>query len=99
MKDRLITIATTGLMLVGLAFLGFLGWQWWQSRLPARYDVLDYGVVDRGGGPAAEHVHFSVANEKGPPTGRPDVDLTLTAEKSKVRLASGAQVDGWTFNG
>jgi FtsP/CotA-like multicopper oxidase with cupredoxin domain len=99
MKDRLITIATTGLMLVGLAFLGLLGWQWWQSRLPARYDVLDYGVVDRGGGPAAEHVHFSVANEKGPPAGKPDVDLTLTAEKSKVRLASGAQVDGWTFNG
>ena len=99
MKDRLITIVTTGLMVLGLGFLGFLGWQWWQSRLPASYDVMDYGVVDRGGGPEAEHVHFSVADEKGPPTGKPDVSVTLTAEKSRVRLASGAQVDGWTFNG
>jgi FtsP/CotA-like multicopper oxidase with cupredoxin domain len=99
MKDRVITIATTGLMIGGFAFLGFLGWQWWQSRLPARYDVLDYGVVDRGGGPEAQHVHFTVANEKGPPTGKPDVDLTLTAQKSKVRLASGTEVDAWTFNG
>jgi FtsP/CotA-like multicopper oxidase with cupredoxin domain len=99
MKDRLITLATTVVMLAGLAFLGFLGWQWWQSRLPARYDVLDYGVVDRGGGPEARHVHFSVASEKGPPTGKPDVNLTLTAEKAKVRLASGNEVDAWTFNG
>src|SRR6185436_14467900 len=98
MKDRLITIVTTGLMVLGLGFLGFLGWQWWQSRLPASYDVMDYGAVDRGGGPEAEHVHFSVADEKGPPTGKPDVSVTLTAEKSRVRLASGAQVDGWTFN-
>ena len=37
MKDRLVTIGTTVLMLTGLAFLGFLGWQWWQSRLPASY--------------------------------------------------------------
>jgi FtsP/CotA-like multicopper oxidase with cupredoxin domain len=99
MKDRLITVATTLVMLAGLAFLGFLGWQWWQSRLPGRYDVMDYGVVDRGGGPEAQHVHFSVANEKRAPTGKPDVQLTLTAEKSKVRLASGTEVDAWTFNG
>ena len=69
MKDRLVTIGTTVLMLAGLAFLGFLGWQWWQSRLPARYDVMDYGVVDRGGGPPAEHVHFSVADTKVPRRG------------------------------
>ena len=98
MKDRLITIAAAGLMLAGLAFLGFLGWQWWQSRLPASYDVLDYGVVDRGGGPQAEHVHFSVADTKGP-EGKPDVSMTLTARKSKVRLASGKEIDAWTFNG
>ena len=86
-------------MLAGLAFLGFLGWQWWQSRLPARYDVMDYGVVDRGGGPPAEHVHFSVADTKVPAAGKPDVRVTLTAQKSRIRLASGKEVDAWTFNG
>ena len=99
MKDRLVTIGTTVLMLAGLAFLGFLGWQWWQSRLPARYDVMDYGVVDRGGGPPAEHVHFSVADTKVSAAGKPDVRVTLTAEKSRIRLASGKEVDAWTFNG
>ena len=99
MKDRLVTIGTTVLMLAGLAFLGVLGWQWWQSRLPARYDVMEYGVVDRGGGPPAEHVHFSIADTKVPAAGTPDVRLTLTAEKSRIRLATGKEVDAWTFNG
>jgi FtsP/CotA-like multicopper oxidase with cupredoxin domain len=99
MKDRLITAAITLVMIGGFAFLGFLGWQWWQSRLPARYDVMDYGVVDRGGGPEAQHVHFSVADTKGPATGRPDVALTLTAAPREVSLASGTKVDAWAFNG
>lgn len=98
MKDRLITALTTLVMLAGFAFLGFLGWQWWQSRLPVRYDVMDYGVVDQGGGSEVAHVHFSVADTKGP-QGKPDVRVTLTAQKSKVRLASGKEVDAWTFNG
>jgi FtsP/CotA-like multicopper oxidase with cupredoxin domain len=86
-------------MLAGLAFLGFLGWQWWQSRLPARYDVMSYGVVDRGGGLPAEHVHFSVSDMKVPASEQPDVRMTLTAERSRVRLASSTQVNAWTFNG
>ena len=97
MKDRLVTIGATVLMLAGFAFLGFLGWQWWQSRLPARYDVMAYGVVDRGGGAALPHAHFSVAAAK-EPTGKPDVRMTLTAQKSRIRLASGKEVDAWTFN-
>jgi FtsP/CotA-like multicopper oxidase with cupredoxin domain len=97
MKDRFITVMTTLVMLAGFAFLGFLGWQWWQSRLPARYDVMDYGVVDLGGGPEVEHMHSSVADTKGP-QGKPDVRVTLTAQKSKVRLASGKEIDAWTFN-
>ena len=99
MKERLITIVTTVVMLAGFAFLGFLGWQWWKSRLPASYDVMDYGVVDRGGGPHTEHVNFSVTSTKVPATGKPDVRLTLTAEKSRIRLASGKEIDAWTFNG
>ena len=99
MKERLITIGTTVVMLAGFAFLGFLGWQWWNSRLPASYDVMDYGVVDRGGGPHTEHVNFSVTSTKVPATDKPDVRLTLTAEKSRIRLASGREIDAWTFNG
>jgi FtsP/CotA-like multicopper oxidase with cupredoxin domain len=98
MKARLTTLLTTLVMLVGFAFLGFLGWQWWQSRLPATYDVMDYGVVDRGGGTPVSHNHFSVGDTGGP-TGKPDVRITLTARKAKVRLASGTEVDAWTFNG
>jgi FtsP/CotA-like multicopper oxidase with cupredoxin domain len=98
MKDRLATIATTLLMLGGFAFLGYLGWQWWQSRLPARYDVMAYGVVDHGGGPQLPHARFSVSDTK-EPAGKPDVRLTLTAEKSRIRLAAGKEVDAWTFNG
>jgi FtsP/CotA-like multicopper oxidase with cupredoxin domain len=98
MSNRLGTILMTTLMVAGFAFLGYVGWLWWDSRLPAKYDVMDYGVVDRGGGPAMSHAHFNVANEKGP-SGKPDVRVTLTAEKAEVRLASGADVDAWSFNG
>jgi FtsP/CotA-like multicopper oxidase with cupredoxin domain len=84
-------------MLAGLALLGFLGWSWWDSRLPGRYDVMDYGVVDLGGGPESSAAGFSVANENGE-TGKPDLRVTLTAERAKVRLASGKDVDAWTYD-
>jgi FtsP/CotA-like multicopper oxidase with cupredoxin domain len=98
MKRHLGTLLTTIAMLAGLALLGFLAWSWWQSRLPGRYDVMDYGVADSGGGAPVSHVHFSVADAKGPDE-KPDVRITLTAEKAKVRLASGTEADAWTFNG
>ena len=44
-------------------------------------------------------MHFSVADTKVPATGKPDVRVTLTAQKSRIRLASGKEVDAWTFNG
>jgi FtsP/CotA-like multicopper oxidase with cupredoxin domain len=84
-------------MLAGLALLGFLAWSWWDSRLPGRYDVMDYGVVDRGGGPESSAAGFSVADEKGE-TGKPDLRVTRTAEKGKVRLASGTDFDAWTYD-
>jgi FtsP/CotA-like multicopper oxidase with cupredoxin domain len=96
-KARIVTALSILAMLAGLAFLGFLGWMWWESRLPGSYDVMDYGVVDLGGGPDSAAASFSVANEKGE-TGRPDLRVTLTAEKAKVRLASGTEVDAWTFD-
>ncbi|HEU5065457.1 MAG TPA: hypothetical protein VFT86_06170, partial [Gaiellaceae bacterium] len=96
MKARIVTLLSILAMLGGLAFLGFLGWMWWESRLPGSYDVMDYGVVDLGRGPGGAAAAFSVADEKGE-TGNPDLRVTLTAQKAKIRLASGADVDAWTF--
>jgi FtsP/CotA-like multicopper oxidase with cupredoxin domain len=96
-KKHLGTVLTTVAMLAGLALLGFLVWSWWQSRLPGRYDVMSYGVVDEGGGPPIAHNHFGVNSLTGP-KGKPDVAVTLTAEKAPVRLASGQEVDAWTFD-
>ena len=85
-------------MVAGLALLGFLAWSWWQSRLPGRYDVMSYGVVDDGGAQPIAHDHFGVDSLTGP-KGEPDYEVTLTAEKAPIRLASGKTIDGWTFNG
>jgi len=98
MRAHLGTLLTAFALLAGLALLGWLGWAWWQSRLPGRYDVTAYGVADLGGGPGASGRELSVAGLKGP-TGRPDYRVTLTAEQASIRLASGARVDAWTFNG
>ena len=85
-------------MIAGLALLAFLAWSWWQSRLPGSYDVTSYGEIDDGGAQPAAHEHFSVAALTGP-KGKPDYRLTLTAEKAPVRLASGQEVNAWTFDG
>jgi len=98
MRARLGTLLTAFALLAGLALLGWLGWAWWQSRLPGRYDVTAYGEADLGGGPAASGRGLSIAELKGP-NGRPDYRVTLTAEQTPIRLASGASVDAWTFNG
>jgi len=42
---------------------------------------------------------ISVADLRGPPSGIPDVKLTLVAQQASVRLASGKVVEAWTFNG
>ncbi len=98
MKKHLGTALTTAAMIAGLALLAFLGWSWWQSRLPESYDVMSYGAIDDGGAQPVAHHHFSVAALTGP-QGKPDYRLTLPAEKAPVRLASGQEVNAWTFNG
>jgi FtsP/CotA-like multicopper oxidase with cupredoxin domain len=85
-------------MIAGLALLGFLAWSWWESRLPGSYDVTSYGAVDDGGAQPVAHRHYSVAGLTGP-KGKPDFSLALTAEKAPIRLASGQNVNAWTFNG
>jgi FtsP/CotA-like multicopper oxidase with cupredoxin domain len=98
MRARLVTVLTTLVLLGGLALLGFLGWAWWQSRLPGRYDVMSYGQIDRGGGPRDAGRAFSVSELEGPP-GKPGFRMTLTAEKASIGLSSGARLAAWTFDG
>jgi FtsP/CotA-like multicopper oxidase with cupredoxin domain len=98
LSARLGTFLTTVVMLAGLFFLGVLGWTWWHSRLPSRYDVMDYGVIELGGGPVPSGPDFSVADQK-EGAGEPDYRVTLTAKKASLQLASGATIDAWTFDG
>ncbi len=37
--------------LVTVALVATLGWTWWASRMPDRYNVMDMGYADYGGGP------------------------------------------------
>lgn len=98
---------------VGLAGVLALGAQ--ASRLPDRIAMSDSAMDYGGGpepatpGGAGHTMHagmshsgdgtVSVTELVGPKTGTPDRRFALTAEKKQVRLASGAVVDGWTFNG
>jgi FtsP/CotA-like multicopper oxidase with cupredoxin domain len=68
---------------------------------------MDMGYVDLGGGPGDAHMAnmdmahdgVSVATLTGPRTGNPDVNMTLTARRQEITLASGEKVDGYTLNG
>jgi hypothetical protein len=44
-------LAGAGGLLV-LALVGWVGLQWWGSRLPSTYDAMALGIADYGGGPA-----------------------------------------------
>lgn len=89
-------------ILLALALAGWLGWSWYDSRLPGTYSVMDFGEPDYGGGRPSTHVHtghgVSVADLKGP-RGKADLVVTLRALETKVRLDSGKTVDALTFNG
>jgi FtsP/CotA-like multicopper oxidase with cupredoxin domain len=104
----------TFVALAAIAFVAvrWVGLQWWNSRLPDTYNVMDYGEADFGGGrvPAsfaghdAGHRHTGPARLRvprltGPVGGRPDARFTLTAAEARVRLPSGRTVDALTFNG
>ncbi len=99
------TVLVAAGAVLAAAALGWLAWTWYDSRLPGTYNVMDYGRLDGGGGPAsASDVHrhhpggASVASLVGPP-GRPDVRFRLTARHARVRLPSGTAVDALTFDG
>src|SRR4051812_43725747 len=100
--------------LLVLAAVGWVGVQWWDSRLPSTYDAMQFARTDYGGGPvpvAGADVHgampgmpmgrgqsMSVANLTGP-EGAPDERFTLTARAAAIHLPSGRTVDALTFNG
>src|SRR4029453_5928228 len=98
MKKHLGTTLTMVAMIAGVALLAFLGWSWWQSRLPGSYDVMSYVEVDLGGAKPTPPPPVTRASLAGP-KGKPDYAVTLTAEKAPVRLSSGQEVNAWTFDG
>jgi FtsP/CotA-like multicopper oxidase with cupredoxin domain len=102
---RHLLVSVLGLLLV--AAVAWIGWLWYDSRLPDTYSVMEFGVADFGGGnapaSAGQALHHvaggvSVADLRGP-TGTPDERFTLTAESATVRLASGRTIDALTFDG
>jgi FtsP/CotA-like multicopper oxidase with cupredoxin domain len=100
---RLLGAAGATVFVIAIVGLGaWAAYSWWESRLPGRYNVMDFGVVESGGGPAsaghAAHRGVSVARLRGP-RGKPDVRFTLTARKADVRLSSGRTVEALTFDG
>ena len=84
--------------------IAWLGWAWYQSRLPATYSVMDYAIPDGGGAPVGDtsmhHAHGgrSVVDLVGP-RGVPARRFVLTAHDGPVRLASGREVQALSFNG
>jgi FtsP/CotA-like multicopper oxidase with cupredoxin domain len=96
----------TAVLVTAVVVLGWIGWMWWESRLPGTYNVMDYGEADFGGVTAISHAHHgapgqgvSVETLHGPREQRPDARFTLTARQATVQLASGRAVDALTFDG
>ena len=90
---------------LAVAVLAWLGWAWYESRLPETYSVMDYAVPDGGGRPVgpthSDHAGAgttSVLDLRGP-QGKPQRRFTLTATEGTVRLASGRTVMALSFDG
>jgi FtsP/CotA-like multicopper oxidase with cupredoxin domain len=92
---------------IALALVGAIGWYWSTTLLPSTYSVMSMGYADLGGGlpPMGTMPDMpdmpgpvSVADLTGPPTGAPDVSITLVARKEPFTLPTGQRIDGYTFN-
>ena len=100
-RRALALVAAVGGGGLAVLVLAWIGWAWWESRLPDTYSVMDYATSDYGGAPPpVGHTlgETSVADLRGP-SGAPQRRYTLTAREGKVRLASGRMVDALSFNG
>ncbi|WP_433432192.1 multicopper oxidase family protein [Nonomuraea sp. CA-141351] len=93
------------------ALLGTAG-AWATSRLPGRLSMANHGNIDLGAAQDPAHTAMAMTTRTGttsrdidistltgPPTGKPDKAFTLTAQRTRIRLASGQQVEAWTYNG
>lgn len=88
--------------MAAIVLLAWIGWLWYESRLPDTYRVMDYGSHDYGGGhvPASgHHAGVSVAALHGPRDEPADATFTLTAKTATIRLASDRAVKALTFGG
>jgi len=89
-----------------LAVLGPLVWFWQDSLMPGTYSVMDMGYVDDGGGsrPASHSMEgmdhgTSVDDLVTDPGLKTDVTVDLVAREERFALASGREIEGFTFNG
>lgn len=86
---------------LAVSALAWLGFAWYESRLPGTYSVMDYAIPDNGGAPSgADRVgeETSVVALHGP-AGTPQRRFVLTAREGPVPLASGRRVNALSFNG
>ena len=91
-----VAIGAVGLILL----LGWLAWAWNESRLPDRYNAMDFHPLDVGGGSSAmKGSPRSVEQFTTAESGAPDFRMTLIARKATIRTSSGQTFDAWTFNG
>jgi FtsP/CotA-like multicopper oxidase with cupredoxin domain len=80
--------------------LAAAGRAWWNSRLPATYDLMAYAVRDDGGGRHMAAMGGRVrVDALRAPAGDADRRFTLVARTADVRLASGRVVHALTFGG
>ena len=83
----------------------WLGWAWYESRLPATYSVMDYAIPDDGGGApvgdgtAMSHTHGGRRSSTSRAARRPAAAVHADGEDGLVRLASGRTVAALSFNG
>jgi FtsP/CotA-like multicopper oxidase with cupredoxin domain len=90
------------------AAVAWVAYAWYDSRLPATYNVMEYGRLDYGGGPVPDGASSShgahtgailVSGLRASAAGPPDARFTLTAQRARIRLPSGRVLDALTFDG
>jgi FtsP/CotA-like multicopper oxidase with cupredoxin domain len=101
-RSKRVRVLTTvgGFVVVAGLITGTIFYGLSASRLPDHMSMMDHNLVDYGGGPPTSHANrTSVETLTGPRDGIPDKTFTLTADATKIQLASGKTIDGWTYNG
>jgi FtsP/CotA-like multicopper oxidase with cupredoxin domain len=79
-------LAAAGSLLV-LALVGWIGLQWWDSRLPSSYDAMAFATPDYGGGPrptAAPPMHHGVSSPMHGPIDERTVSVAALTEPRGV---------------